>query len=168
MKRALKLLELLVALAIIGTLAAVAIPRLGQATPGADDADPRGRLNVLRCAIELYYQDHGAYPAQKGDGQHAAGTEAAFVSQLTSFTDENGVAARTKDATHRFGPYLRMGIPACPVPPRQNQSGVVIVSIRPAWVGSAGAAGWVYNCRTGAIVLNSNAPNPDGVRYDEY
>lgn len=168
MKRALGLVELIVAVVIIGILAALAIPQFTRAAPGSEDQNVRGNLNVLRFAIELYYQEHGAYPAQRGDGQHEAGTVATFASQLTKFTDEQGSVSDTKDATHRFGPYLRLGIPPCPVSPRAGKTGVALVTVPPAYQESMPDAGWVYNFLTGDVALNSNATDSSGLSYDEY
>jgi len=168
MKRALTLLEVVLVVAIIGMLAAFAIPRFSRATVGADDPAPRYNLNLLRFAIELYYHEHGAYPAQNGDGTHGAGTQEAFANQLTRFTDAYGRTSETRDDTYRFGPYLRLGIPPCPVTPRKGQTAIAMVTVRPAYTASATEAGWVYNCDTGDIALNSNALDPDGASYDGY
>lgn len=168
MKRAFSLVELIVVIVIIGILAAIAIPRFSRGVGGAGDSGVKGNLAVLRNAVELYYYEHGEYPGQNGDGTAAAGSEAAFLSQLTLFTDDNGNKSATKDATYRFGPYLRKGVPPCPVSPRLGKTGVNMVTTAPAYTSGAANAGWVYNYQTGDIVVNSNATDGDGVSYDTY
>jgi prepilin-type N-terminal cleavage/methylation domain-containing protein len=168
MKRGVSLLEVIVAALIIGVLAALTIPQLSRAAAAGPEPDARGGLNVLRCAIELYYDQHGEYPGQKGDGLNAAGTPEAFIRQLTQFTDGDGRVSQTKDADHPYGPYLRLGVPACVVPPRQGKTGIAIVRTAPAFAEFAPDVGWVYNCVTGDIALNSDVKDRDGVRYDEY
>lgn len=168
MKRAFSLVELIVVVVIIGILAAIAIPRFSRGAAGASDSSIRGNLSVLRNAIELYYYEHGEYPGEKADGGSAAGSEAAFVNQLTKFSDADGATSTTKDATYRYGPYVRTGVPPCPVSPRMGKTGVAMVTTVPAYAASEADAGWVYNYQTGDICVNSNATDQDSVSYDTY
>lgn len=168
MKRAFSLVELIVVVVIIGILAAIAIPRFSRGAAGASDSNIRSNLSVLRNAIELYYYEHGEYAGENGDGTNAAGSEAALVNQLMKYSDTDGKVSDTKDATYRYGPYLRTGIPACPVTPRLGKTGVAMVTTTPVYTASEADAGWVYNYQTGDICLNSNATDNDGVLYDTY
>jgi hypothetical protein len=170
-KKAVSLLEVVLALIILGLVALLAIPRRSPAATTPDSgALLKERLRVLRVAIERYYQDHGAYPGQRGDGRDAARTEAAVVGQLIGFTAVNGEVAEMADELHRFGPYLRDGIAACPVPPRVGMRGVQVVggAAAPVFVEQARVAGWVYNCDTGRIVANSDAADSAGQPYASY
>lgn len=168
MKRAFSLVELIVVVVIIGILAAIAIPRFSRGAAGAGDSSVRGNLAVLRNAIELYYYEHGEYAGENGDGTNAAGSEGALVSQLTKYSDDAGNVSDTKSATYRYGPYLRTGIPPCPVSPRMGKTGVAMVTTVPAYASAAADAGWVYNYETGDICVNSDAADQDGVVYDTY
>lgn len=169
-RSAFSLVELIVVVVIIGILAAIAIPRFSRGAEGAGGSGVRGDLSVLRNAIELYYYEHGEYPGKNAAGAAAAGSAAAFVAQLTKFTDADGGVSDTKTTTHIYGPYLRKGIPACPVPPRVGKNGVNMVSgtTVPAYTAAATTDGWVFNYDTGDICCNSNATDPDGVLYDTY
>lgn len=168
--RAFSLIELIVVVVIIGILAAIAIPRFSRGAQGAGDSGVRGNLMVMRNAIELYYYEHGKYPSEAGDGTNAAGSAAAMLSQLTQYSSDTGAVQTTRDATYRFGPYLRTGIPPCPVPPRTGLNGVNMVSggTNPAFVAAATTAGWVYNYQTGEVCVNSDQPDSDGTIYDTY
>jgi prepilin-type N-terminal cleavage/methylation domain-containing protein len=172
MRRALNLLELVIVVVIFGLLAAIAIPRLSSASPADAERSLRRDVSVLRSAIELYYRDHGAYPGQNGAGvvNGGPGTEAAFTLQLTRFSDADGRVADKPDEIHCYGPYLREGIPACSVAPREGKQGLWLVSDEtvPTFTPSATEAGWVYNCETGDIVANSDRYGVSGARYDSY
>ena len=118
-RRAVSLVEVIVVLAVLGVVALAVIPRFTQAAGSGDEgAVLRERLKVLRVAIERYYQDHHTYPGQLCAGPHAGGTEEAFIAHLMQYTNVSGQLSVNGDAEHRFGPYLRDGVPACPVPPR--------------------------------------------------
>ncbi|MCG3125204.1 MAG: hypothetical protein CHACPFDD_00019 [Phycisphaerae bacterium] len=164
------LVEMIIVVVIVGILAAIAIPRLSRGASGASDSGVRGNLAVLRNAIELYYYEHGEYPGKNGDGTNAAGTQAALVAQLTKYTDADGVVSDTRTDVYRYGPYLRKGVPPCPVSPRLGKNGVEMVTgaTVPAYTASAADAGWVYNSDTGDICVNSSETDSDSVQYDAY
>ncbi|MGD8450420.1 MAG: hypothetical protein PVJ57_01260 [Phycisphaerae bacterium] len=168
MKSALSIIELIVVVLIIGIIAAIAVPQLSQAAGDDEKDDLRQNLNAMRFAVELYYYEHGEYPGQLGDGINAAGTAEAVISQLTGITDENGHVSAERDAQHHLGPYLRLGMPPCPVAPRLGRTGLCVVDGAPRFAPSATEAGWVYNCRTGDVAFNSDVTDAAGTRYDEY
>lgn len=56
------LIELLIVVAIIGILAAIAIPNMLQAQVRAKVASVAQNLRTLGSSLELYYTDHTAYP----------------------------------------------------------------------------------------------------------
>jgi prepilin-type N-terminal cleavage/methylation domain-containing protein len=168
--RAVSLIELIVAVVILGLVALLAIPRLTRAAPPPDrSAALKTQLKTLRCAVERYYQDHGTYPGCSGDAEQAAGTPAALSAQLCLFTDPQGQVSATRDATHRFGPYLRDGMPANPVLP-ESPAGVDLVRgtalLAPA--PDAPEAGWIYDCDTGRLIANTPAADPKGQPYSTY
>ncbi len=169
-RRALTWVEILVALVLLGVIAALTVPRFSRAAaaPADDSARLRDRLRVLRVAIERYYRDHHAYPAQFADGQAPACSPAAFEAQLTRFTDESGRVADAPDAVHRFGPYLRDGLPPCPLPAGARTGVHVTPGSQPPEPDPDSAAGWVYNCQTGQICANSAARDATGVIYAHY
>jgi hypothetical protein len=163
------LLEVVVAVVILGLTAAIAIPRLTRAALPPTDLALRAQLRVLRLAIERYRQDHDAYPAQRGDGNHAAGTVAAFVSQLTHFSDAAGIVSQRRDGRFRFGPYLREGIPPCAVVAHDKRAHVhVLGGPNRAPRTGEGEAGWVYHLETGDIAPCSDGRDAQGLRYGSY
>lgn len=57
------LIELMMTVAIIGLLAAIAIPKFGDMIIRAREAAVRGHMGSIRSAISIYYSDNeGVYP----------------------------------------------------------------------------------------------------------
>ena len=61
-QRGMSLLELIIVMAIIGILAAVAVPLLKDAPRRAQEATLKQNLRVMRDAIDQHYADKGHYP----------------------------------------------------------------------------------------------------------
>lgn len=61
-QRGMSLLELIIVMAIIGILAAVAVPLLKNAPRRAQEATLKQNLRVMRDAIDQHYADKGHYP----------------------------------------------------------------------------------------------------------
>ena len=61
------LIELMVVIAIIGVLAAIAIPKFSESTASAKDAKLKADLRTLDSAIMMYYVQATAYPTTPAD-----------------------------------------------------------------------------------------------------
>jgi general secretion pathway protein G len=167
---AVSLLELVIAVVILGVLAAVTLPRLSRASPPPDQSNVlKTQLKVLRCAVERYTRDHGVFPGQRGDGSEAAGSEAALVNQLTSYTDAQGRVLENPSDSFHFGPYLREGVPGCAVRSDLAQR-VHVVNGAGNELGGVepGEVGWVYDCQTGRIRANAPGDDRTGQAYVTY
>ncbi len=170
-RHAVSLIELLIAAVLLGLVAALTIPRLGQAASEAPDTAQtvQRSLKVLRCAIEAYRQDHGVWPAVRGDGRHPPGSAAAFVAQLTRYTNRDGQVAAQADAEHSFGPYLRDGLPHSPLVPARATPRVLVVNQAPPVAPVAGdEAAWIFNLATGTVIANSTERDQAGRPYAQY
>ena len=170
-RRAVSRIELILAIAILGLVAALTLPRLGTAAQAPDGrALLHERLKILRVAIERYHADHGVCPGRDAGISAADCSAATLVAQLTQFTNEQGGSSPVRAGGHAFGPYLRDGIPTCPVPPCAGLTGMHIIAPGGAlrYSPAARAAGWLYDCDTGQIEPNSDAVDRDGRAYNTY
>jgi len=56
------LVEILLAVAILGMITAIIVPRFNKQTPRTGIGKTRASLEVLRIAVRLYYEQEGAWP----------------------------------------------------------------------------------------------------------
>jgi len=137
------LVELVVVIMILGILAAVAVPKLINATASATDNSLKQTIHVVRNAIEMYAaQNNSALPG-------ADGTEATFISNLK--------------------PYLQNGVfPTCPLGKKDTSVSVVDVATDTALTAD-NSTSWMYNKKDGRFIFNSNATCADGTTtYDKF
>ena len=63
------LIELMIVVAIIGILAAIAIPKFAQLIRKSSEGASKGNLGALRSALSIYYGDmEGQYPSDLAGG----------------------------------------------------------------------------------------------------
>jgi prepilin-type N-terminal cleavage/methylation domain-containing protein len=153
------LIELLIVVLILGALAAIAIPQFSDSGEDAKAAALDTSLAELRGAAELYYHHHGGvYPGLKketdGTDVSTAGEAAtAFVKQLTQYSSAAGVTSVTKDATYKYGPYIKRRVPENPF----NDDAAVLCDIATTDITAAtsdGTTGWKFYIKTGRLIAN--------------
>ncbi|MFH1142990.1 MAG: type II secretion system protein [Candidatus Eisenbacteria bacterium] len=159
------LVELLIVVVILGVLAAVAIPQFTSNTEDAKLAAIDTNLSEMRNSIELYYHQHGAvYPGAKkatngSDVASTAEADTAFVKQMTLYSAATGVTSTTKDATYKYGPYIKKQLPLNPY----NSKADLVTDITTTDITSVtatGATGWKFYVKTGRLIAN------DGSHHD--
>jgi len=163
-ERGFSLVELLIVVIILAILAAIAVPQFANTANDARGSATDSSLSSMRSAVELYRQQHGAYPgdvaasggacpAGSAAGSGAADSPEAFAEQLTRYTRITGQSCTGTDATFNLGPYLR----AIPVNPENNLATVQIAT--GAVLGALPAAdnthGWIFNVVTGEMAADS-------------
>jgi prepilin-type N-terminal cleavage/methylation domain-containing protein len=170
------LLEMLIAVVVLGILAMIIVP---QITVSADDAKvstTKANLAMMRSSIETYYQQHtNVYPgAIKVDGSGAAGTTAeaatAFADQLVKYSQANGKASSDSAtlAAPLFGPYMKGG--AMPTNPFNNLN-TVKCDITTTDINAARTAdntvGWQFVVKTG-VLFPSDTGSSNSVAHINY
>lgn len=88
-KRAFTLIELLIVVAIIGILAAIAIPNFLQAQVRAKVARAQSEMKTVATALEVYHVDHSEYPwIEQNPGYDIPRVLTTPIDYLTSLPDD--------------------------------------------------------------------------------
>jgi prepilin-type N-terminal cleavage/methylation domain-containing protein len=160
------LVELLVVVIILAVLAAIVIPQLRSSSQDAKLSALDADLSTLRSSIELYYNQHNAYPGviKQHNGVAHTSAEDAFVKQLTFCSKDTGDTSNVCDATYKFGPYIKKAVPKNPLPNAATttdpQMSGVNVDAATATLGTAAAndataKGWFFVQQTGEFFANN-------------
>jgi general secretion pathway protein G len=142
------LAELMIVIAILGLLAAVALPQYGSATRRRQCEAMQRTLAEMRAAIDKYWAQHDGFPGP---------TAQDLERQLTEATDRSGGAGE-------LGPYVFGG--ALPANPVTGKAEVQVVGAMPA--APRGEAGWLYCPATGELRSDATGCNPDGVAWFDF
>lgn len=158
------LVELLIVVIILAILAAIVVPQFADTSTTARESAVDSNLAAMRSAVDLYRQQHGAYPgdvaasggtcpAGSTAGVGVADSGAAFTEQLTRFTNPLGQACTGTDATFNLGPYLR----EIPVNPVNNLATVDIITagVLGALPAPNNSHGWTFDAVTGELAADS-------------
>ncbi len=157
-RRGFTLVELLIVVVILGILAAIVIPQFASSTQDARVAALDTTLSNVRAVVDLYFQQHNEYPSRNADGAGgAADSSAAFLTQISQYTDVDGDVSTSTDATHTLGPYFKKA--QIPTEPITNSAALEIEIAGTlgmiATVGDPG--GWKFDNRTGQFIVNHSA-----------
>jgi prepilin-type N-terminal cleavage/methylation domain-containing protein len=149
MRKAFSIAELMIVVAIMGILAALAMPFFRNQTIQAKESAAKYNLRMLRGAIEYYAVRHeGVAPGYVLDDAGGVAGEAVFRQQ-TSAQD---------------GSLRRM-----PQNPFNNLDTILVIQNAEEFPAQAtGAYGWVYQPATKTICLDWPGTDERGVRYFDY
>ncbi len=109
---AFSLVELVMVVTIIGIIAAIAVPRMSNATTRASANALQATLTNVRKAIDCYYAEHSKYPGYNPSSGLPDGDD--FINQLLKYSDLKGRTQPTHGYPYIYGPYLRAPFPRNP------------------------------------------------------
>ena len=153
------LVELLIVVIILAILAAIIIPQFTGATDDANQAAYDTNVANVRAAIDLYRQQHSAYPGAvtssggtcvNGTAVTGAVGEAAFLAQLRNYTNAAGQACTGTDPNEfKYGPYLKDDLPDNPL---GTNNTVTVVTTGVLGLTSGTTGGWRFDSVTGEFI----------------
>ena len=151
MKKAFTLVEILIVVAILGILAAIALPTFQDHIQQARESAAKDNLRILRNAIELYAAQHsGVPPGYPNDNPTMNPSYMSFSMQMTAL--EHYLSEMPKNP---FNELVLMDVlhndEDFPTEPSQTDS-----------------YGWVYKPATKTIKLNWSGTDSAGVAYFDY
>jgi prepilin-type N-terminal cleavage/methylation domain-containing protein len=132
------LIEVLIVITVIATLAIIVVPRLMSASRRGKEANLRANLKQLRDAIERFEGDCAAWPPALSDVMAANGAA------ISADVDARGISV---DRVGYSGPYLH-------TPDGQPPKDIF-----------TGSTDWNYNSSTGELHSSSTLAALDGTSY---
>jgi len=151
MKKAFTLVEILIVVAILGILAAIALPHFQSHTQQAKESAAKDNLRILRNAIELYAAQHNDVPpGYPNNNPSLSPSNHPFAIQMVG-----------------IGKYLSE-IPANPFSSKTTIQLIDNNEEFPAEPSGTGLYGWVYKPATKTIKLNWPGTDSQGTAYFDY
>ena len=159
MKRGFTLIELVITAAIVGIMAAAALPVYESYVLSAKEAAAKDNLRILRNVIEIYAIQHNSIPpGYVEDEPSNEVSKESFVDQLVHSEVSEGDIRRT-------------GLVVLPENPFNGSDNVLLIADGqefPEGPVEPDFFGWVYKPETKNIRLNWLGEDKDGVRYFDY
>jgi len=171
------LVELLIVVIILAVLAAIVVPQFSSSTEDAKVSTVKTDLASIRNAIELYYHQHNSrYPGSYRETDGTSATDAnncpaAFVAQLTQYSDSFGKTSGTRTGAFQYGPYLKaQSLPANPFL-TTNATGIqcdVSENDLTKAITVDGDPGWKFYTKIGRFIANDNTTLTDGTNTSTF
>ncbi len=152
--------------ALLGILAAMAMPQFQSYTTNAKASTAKANLRVLRSAIELYTAQHGGIPPGYQDGNPLAVPNlTVMMDQFKKATTQQGAIAEIGTPGYDRGPYLKIS----PENPFNYKTDSKMLTNNQNFPNNAtGQFGWIYHADTKTIKLDWPGTDKHGVRYYDY
>lgn len=157
------LVEILIVVVIIGILAAIAVPKLSNASEVARENTLKDNLRLLRTAIGVYKTQHYVNPGYPGGDGTQTPTQQALSDQLLEYSDMNGNVSANQSAVYQYGPYLNQ----LPMNPINSNSNWKMLGPSDDFTPD-GTTGWLYQPSTGVIKANIVGNDTSGHAVVDY
>jgi len=138
------LIELMIVVAIIGILAAIAIPRFAQMLEKSREGSTKGNLGSIKSAASIYYGD----------------TQGIWPTTLSSVS------------SYAFSKYLDnispVKVTGAFVAASTSPAGALVSSTMASSVPNSGDTGWLYDSNFGNVYVNSTVRDSKAIPYSFY
>jgi len=134
----------MIVVAIIGILAAIALPRFGQMLEKSREGQTKGNLNSIHSAASIYYGD------QKGIWPSTLSTVSIF--NFSQYLDNVSPVKVT-------GYFISGAV---------NPSGTIVTLTTQASVPTGSGTGWLYDSTNGSFYVNSTVKDSKALPYSFY
>lgn len=162
--RGFTLVEILIVVVVLGILAAIAVPKLTNASASSRESSLKDNLRLLRTQIAVYQTQHRDVPPGYPNGNTSATPSGdVFIKQMTQYTDDYGALAATSGGNYRWGPYLS----SMPVNSVNGLNTISIIAAGGAFAAD-GSTGWLYQPSTGLIRPNLAGTDSEGKLFSSY
>ncbi len=143
-KNGFTLIELMIVVAIIGILAAIAIPRFAQMLEKSREGSTKGNLSSLKSAASVYYADvQGIWPTTLNSDSVFA-----FSRYLDDIPSVKVTGAFVEDAA--------------------SPSGNLVTNTVMSNVPTGSDSGWMYDSTMGSVYVNSTVIDSKSIPYSFY
>jgi len=165
MKKGFSLVELMIVVALLGILAAMALPAFQGHVSQAKASAAKDNLRILRGAIKIYAAEHNDAPPGYFNGDTSSTPLYTwFYIQLTAATNIDGQYVPDPSAQD-FGPYISEK----PKNPFNDKWMLRALANHESFPEEAtGEYGWLYHAATETIRLDWPGTDSDGIRYYDY
>jgi len=164
--KAFTLIEIMIAVVLLGILAAVIIPTMKDHTAVARESTAKEDLYMVRTQIEFYKMEHDGVPPGYVNGEGVP--ESFLLLHFTGTTTVTGQASPNKvpTAPYLYGPYIRK----LPENPYNNLSTMIYVAEATAFadVVDGTSSGWLYKKETADFKINWTGSDSEGVNFYDY